>query len=111
MTWLIIFGKKNISTAKLESVKEMEGENDMGTSMKCDYSGNASSIKSISDNLLETKKMNKLLASHTGRNVEEIDQAISYDHYFSVYEATEFGLCDGQINFSDVVDLTNGVEA
>lgn len=105
------FWKKNISTAKLESVKEMEGENDMGTSMKCDYSGNASSIKSISDNLLETKeKMNKLLASHTGRNVEEIDQVISYDHYFSVYEATEFGLCDRQINFSDVVDLTNGVE-
>lgn len=74
-------------------------------------SGNASSIKSISDSLLETKvKMNKLLASHTGRSVEEIDQATSFDHYFSPYEAIEFGLCDKVISFADVVDFAIGVE-
>lgn len=74
-------------------------------------SGNASSIKSISDSLLEIKvKMNKLLASHTGRSVEEIDQATSFDHYFSPYEAIEFGLCDRVISFADVVDFAIGVE-
>jgi ATP-dependent Clp protease protease subunit len=74
-------------------------------------SGNASSIKSISDSLLETKKkMNELLASHTGRTIEEIDQATSYDHYFSPDEAIEFGLCDRVIRFADIVDFANGME-
>ena len=74
-------------------------------------SGNASSIKSISDSLLDTKeKMNKLLAKHTGRTVEEIDQATSFDHYFSPGEAIEFGLCDKVISFADVVDLAKDVE-
>jgi ATP-dependent Clp protease protease subunit len=74
-------------------------------------SGNASSIKSISDSLLETKeKMNKLIALHTGKTVEEIDQATSFDHYFSPHEAIEFGLCDRVISFADVVDFANDVE-
>lgn len=74
-------------------------------------SGNASSIKSISDSLLETKeKLNKLIASHTGRTVEEIDQATSYDHYFSPYEAIEFQLCDRVISFADIIDFVDSVE-
>jgi ATP-dependent Clp protease protease subunit len=74
-------------------------------------SGNASSIKSISDSLLETReKMNKLLASHTGKTVEEIAQATDFDHYFSPDEAIAFGLCDRVINFADVVDFANGME-
>lgn len=74
-------------------------------------SGNASSIKSISDSLLDTKdKMNKLLASHTGKTIEEIDQATSFDHYFSPGEAIEFGLCDRIISFAEVVDFVNEEE-
>jgi ATP-dependent Clp protease protease subunit len=74
-------------------------------------SGNASSIKSISDSLLETReKMNKLLASHTGKTVEEIAQATDFDHYFSPDEAIAFGLCDRVVNFADVVDFANGME-
>ncbi|MEY8428685.1 ATP-dependent Clp protease proteolytic subunit [Lachnospiraceae bacterium 46-15] len=74
-------------------------------------SGNTSSIKSISDSLLEIKeKLNKLIASHTGRTVEEIEQATSFDHYFSPYEAIEFRLCDRIISFADIIDFAGGVE-
>lgn len=46
--------------------------------------GNSSSIKSISDSLLETKKkMNRILARHTGKSEEEVERAAGFDHYFS----------------------------
>ena len=74
-------------------------------------SGNASSIKSISDSLLETKsKLNKLIALHTGRTEAEIDESTSFDHYFSPSEAIDFGLCDKIISFSDIVDFTECME-
>lgn len=67
-------------------------------------SGNASSIKSISDSLLKTKaKINKLISIHTGKAEEEIDQATGFDHYFSPKEAIEFNLADGIINFAEMV--------
>lgn len=57
--------------------------------------GSSSSIRSISDSLLETKnKMNQILAKHTGRTIEEIEKATSYDHYFDPEESIAFGLCD-----------------
>ncbi|MBO5371603.1 MAG: ATP-dependent Clp protease proteolytic subunit [Lachnospiraceae bacterium] len=57
--------------------------------------GNSSSIKSISESLLETKdKLNKILAKHTGKTEEEVEQATRYDHYFQAEEAVEFGLAD-----------------
>ena len=66
-------------------------------------SGNASSIRSISDSLLETKtKMNRILAKHTGKTEEEIDQATSFDYYFTPEEAVEFGLADRIISFSEI---------
>lgn len=74
-------------------------------------SGNASSIANISASLLETKeKLNKLIASHTRKTVEEIDQATGFDHYFSPYEAIEFGLCDRVITFGDLINFTNNEE-
>ena len=46
--------------------------------------GSSSSIKSISDSLMETKKkMNRLLAKHTGKTEEEVEEATGFDHYFS----------------------------
>lgn len=57
--------------------------------------GNASSIKSVSDSLMDTKrKINGILAKHTGKKEKEIEKATSYDHYFSSTEAVEFGLAD-----------------
>lgn len=66
--------------------------------------GNASSIKSISESLLETKAMmNKILAYHTGKKEAEIDALISYDHYFSATEAVEMGFADGIKNFEEII--------
>ena len=74
-------------------------------------SGNASSIKSISDSLLETKaKLNKLIATHTGKTEKEIDEATAFDHYFSPGEAIEFNLCDRIISFADIIDFADAVE-
>lgn len=68
-------------------------------------SGNASSIRSISDSLLETKvKMNKLLAKHTAKSEEEIDEATAFDHYFSPQEAIEFNLADKIISFGEMME-------
>ena len=67
--------------------------------------GNASSIKSISDSLLETKSMmNKLLAFHTGKTEKEIDKLTSYDHYFTAKEAVDMGLADGIKDFSAIME-------
>ena len=74
-------------------------------------SGNASSIKSISDSMLETKKkINSLLAKHTGKTEEEIDKATDFDHYFSPDEAIAFNLCDEIIEFSKVIDFVKEAE-
>lgn len=69
-------------------------------------SGSSSSVKSISDSLLETKaKMNKILAKHTGKTEEEIEEATSFDHYFSPEESVEFGLCDEVISFDRLMKM------
>ena len=74
-------------------------------------SGNASSIKSISDSMLETKKkINSLLAKHTGKTEEEIDKATDFDHYFLPDEAIAFNLCDEIIEFSKVIDFVKEAE-
>lgn len=66
--------------------------------------GKTSSIKSISDSMLETrKKLNGILAKHTGHTIEEIDEATSYDHYFTADEAVAYGLCDKVVDFSFLV--------
>jgi len=68
-------------------------------------SGSSSSIKSISDSLLETKRrMNAILAKHTGRSEEEVAQAASYDHYFDPAESIEFGLCDAIVDFDKLME-------
>ena len=67
--------------------------------------GKSSSIKSISDSLLQTRKMiNELLAEHTHRTMEEIDEATSYDNYFNAKEAVEFGFADGICDFKVLME-------
>lgn len=68
-------------------------------------SGNSSSIQSISENLLETKRrMNQILARHTGKSEEEVEKATSYDHYYSPEESREFGLCDEIVDFNKIME-------
>lgn len=67
--------------------------------------GNANSIQSISDSLLEIKKkMNKILSKHTGKTEQEIDEATRYDHYFAPEEAVAFGLCDEIVSFHKMME-------
>ena len=67
--------------------------------------GNSSSIKSISDSLLETKqKMNQILAKHTGKTEEEVEKATGFDHYFSPEESVAFGLSDAIVGFDRIME-------
>lgn len=69
-------------------------------------SGNSSSIKSISDSLLETKRrMNQILAKHTGKSEKEIEEVTGFDHYFSPKESVDFGLCDQIIGFDKIMEV------
>lgn len=66
--------------------------------------GSSSSIQSISKTLIETKKkLNRILAKHTGRTEEEVEQATGYDHYFQAEEAIAFGLADHVIGFTEMI--------
>lgn len=57
--------------------------------------GSATSIRNISESILETRAIcNRILAEHTGKTVEEIDEATGYDHYMNAEEAVAFGICD-----------------
>lgn len=67
--------------------------------------GNSSSIKSISESLLETKrKMNEILARHTGQTEETVEAATGYDHYFDSKESLEFGLVDEIVDFGKILE-------
>lgn len=69
--------------------------------------GNCSSIKSISDSLIETRnKMNQILSKHTGKSEQEIAEASRYDHYFTAQESVDFGLCDAIMDFGKAMELT-----
>ena len=61
--------------------------------------GSATSIKNISESILETRKIvNGILAEHTGKSIEEINEATSFDNYMNAKEAIEFGICDAITN-------------
>ena len=67
--------------------------------------GNSSSIKSISDSLLETKRMmNQILAKHNGKSEEVVVIATGFGHYFSPEESVEFGLCDQIVGFDKIME-------
>ena len=57
--------------------------------------GSATSIKNISDSILETRRLlNGIFAKHTGKSEEEIDKATGFDNFMNAEEAIQFGLCD-----------------
>lgn len=57
--------------------------------------GSATSIKKTADSILETKAItNGILSKHTGKPIEEIDEATSFDNYMNATEAIDFGICD-----------------
>ncbi len=57
--------------------------------------GSATSIKNISDSILETRGiLNRILAKHTGKSTEEIDKATAFENIMNAEEAVRFGICD-----------------
>lgn len=57
--------------------------------------GSATSIRNISDSILETRKIvNGILAKHTGKTLKEVNKATSYDNYMNAEKSVEFGICD-----------------
>lgn len=57
--------------------------------------GSVTSIKKTADSILETRTItNGIRAKHTGKSIDEIDEAISFDNYMNATDAIEFGICD-----------------
>ncbi len=57
--------------------------------------GSATSIKNISDSILETRSiLNGILSKHTGKSRKEINRATSFDNTMNAEDAIRFGLCD-----------------
>ena len=61
--------------------------------------GSATSIKNISESILETREVvNGILAEHTGKTLDEVNEATAFDNYMNANEAIEFGICDKVID-------------
>ncbi len=64
--------------------------------------GQASDIKIHADHILRTRaKLNKLLAEHTGKSIEEIERDTERDNFLTADEACAYGLIDKVITKKD----------
>ena len=64
--------------------------------------GQASDIKIHAEHILRTRdKLNKLLAEHTGRTLEEIQRDTERDNFLTAEEACAYGLIDKVITKKD----------
>lgn len=64
--------------------------------------GQASDIKIHADHILKTRdKLNRLLAEHTGKPLEVIEQDTERDNFMSAEEAVSYGLIDKVITKKD----------
>ena len=67
-------------------------------------SGNSSTVRSVSDGLLETRRhLNEILSKHTGKNIKAIEKATAFDNYLTAQEAVEFGIVDSIIEFNQLM--------
>lgn len=60
------------------------------------FGGTASAVENHARKILEKRELlNGILSKHTGRSIEEISEATSFDNVMNAHEAVRFGLCDG----------------
>ena len=65
--------------------------------------GQASDIKIHAEHILRTReKLNRLLAGHTGKSLEEIERDTERDNFLTAEEAVAYGLIDKVITKKDV---------
>ena len=63
--------------------------------------GDIENLNSLTENLTSIHQtLIQILSENTNKTIEEIEKAISYDHYFSSEEAIKFHLVDSLIGFS-----------
>ena len=59
------------------------------------YLGNATSIEKTAQSILKIKSaLNEILAKHTGKTPDEINDAVRTDNYMTAEEAVAYGLID-----------------
>ncbi|MDE6519327.1 MAG: ATP-dependent Clp protease proteolytic subunit [Ruminococcus sp.] len=59
------------------------------------FGGSATTIEKKAQSILEIKAIiNGILSEATGKSIEEIDSATSYDNFMDADEAVAFGICD-----------------
>ena len=59
------------------------------------YQGQVTDIEIHTNEIKKTKqRLNEIYSKHTGKKIEEIQQVMERDRYFSAEEAVEFGLID-----------------
>ena len=64
--------------------------------------GQASDIKIHADHILKTRaKLNRLLAEHTGKPLEDIERDTDRDNFLSAEEAVSYGIIDKVISKKD----------
>ena len=65
--------------------------------------GQATDIKIHADHIIKTReRLNRLLASHTGKPLEVIERDTERDNFLSAEEAVEYGLVDKVITKKDI---------
>ena len=61
--------------------------------------GSATNIREIAESIMKTRdQLNSILAEATGKSLEEINKATSFDNYMSAEEALQFGLIDAVLD-------------
>lgn len=59
------------------------------------FQGQASDIQIHAEEIIKTKrKLNELLAKHTGQTVEKLEKDTDRDNFLSAYDAVKYGLVD-----------------
>ncbi|MEN0020442.1 MAG: ATP-dependent Clp protease proteolytic subunit, partial [Planctomycetota bacterium] len=61
--------------------------------------GQAEDIKIQAEQIIKSKRqLNEIIASHTGKTVEQIHEDSERDKFFNAQEAVEYGLVDEVLN-------------
>lgn len=69
------------------------------------YGGSLKDMRAKSDMLQEYEDItNQILSVHSGQSVERIVQENSYDHFYTVDKAIEYGFCDRIVSIADLVE-------
>lgn len=73
-------------------------------------SGSCSTVMATAQAILERKSLiDNLLVTYTGKSIEEIQVATSFDHYMSADDAVEFGIVDKICDGKELMEYLKGV--